>query len=467
MLTEIRKSMADMIRPAPRERIPPHNNLQRPVGRAGPAITGGYIVSNERDSALTGTQRAHTFAEMMMNTAIVAASVRHFINLSALANWKVEPADHPRGVEYAEMAERALMYDCKTAWDTIVKRAALARFMGFSIQAWQMRQNPDGFYTYENITSRAQKTIYQWDTDPDTQEVLGVVQWPENMSETIYIPRNRFMYMVDDVIHDSPEGMGILRHVVPSARRLTQLERYEEVGFRNDLRGVPVGYAPYTDLRQAVEDGEIQQEQMDAAIANIETFIRGHIKNDNQGIILDSAVFRSQDDAGTPIASGQYDLKLLTGGQSSLTDIARSIERVNREIARILGTESMMLGSSDRGSHAMADNKTHQFAMTVNNSNMAISSEARRSLIRPLGIVNGWEEEAWPSLSFEHIASRSVQETTAALRDLATAGAPLGPNDPAAIEVKRQLGLPHEDIEDSVIGAVLDASNMRPQDGDK
>ena len=69
---------------------------------------------------------------------------------------------------------------------------------------------------------------------------------------------------MDDTIDDSPEGMGLFRHLVKIADRLERYELLEGWGFETDLRGVPVARGPFTDLEVMVQNGTLSRSQASA-----------------------------------------------------------------------------------------------------------------------------------------------------------------------------------------------------------
>lgn len=413
-------------------------------GRPGTAIYGGHVVENEKDATLTDRVRYRTFSEALANAAVVSAGVRYFLNLAAGAKWKMEPVeDHPRGVELAELAEQMLIEDPDTTWARIVRRAAMYRFYGFSIQEWTMRRRNDGFLTFADIAPRPQITIERWDVAV-TGEVLGVAQRnPQDQSE-IYLPRGKLLYMVDDSLNDSPQGLGLFRHIAESVRRLNRYEQLEGFGFETDLRGIPIGRAPYAELKRRVDNGEITLQEAQTALAPIETFVRKHVKKPDLGLLIDSQVFQTIDEAQRPSNVPKFDVKLLEGSQTSLPDMAKAIERINLEIARVLGIESLLLGGGNQGSWALAKEKTSQFSLTVDATLDEMADSVERDLLGPLWAVNGWPIEAMPNIAVEAVQYKDAEQITAALRDLAQAGAVLDPTDPVIQEVRTILGLDSE-----------------------
>lgn len=427
------------------------------LGSPGTAIYGGYVVENEKDSTLTDRERYKTFSEALANTAVVAAGVRYFLNLAAGATWTFEPAETPAGEDFAERAERMMTEDPVTSWPRVVRRAAMYRFYGFSIQEWTARRDDEGALTFADIAPRAQITIERWDVNTDGT-VNGMVQRnPQNQQE-IYLPRSKTIYMVDDTLNDSPMGLGLFRHIVEPVRRLNRYEQLEGFGFESDLRGIPIGRAPYAELRARVDSGEITAEQAIKAVAPIEEFIKKHVRKPDLGLLLDSEVFVTTDDATRPSSEKKFDLSLLDGSQTSLPEVAAAIQRINLEIARVLGIESLLMGDGTGGSFALAKDKTSQFSLTIDATLNELVDAFTTDLLDVLWMLNGWPEEEKPKIKVESVQYRSIEEITAAIRDIANSGAMLEPNDPIINFIRGLLGAPMADLMNIEIDSALNGS---------
>jgi len=410
------------------------------VGAPGTAVYGGYIQEREANSQLTGTQKYTKFSDTLVNVGIVGAGVRYFLNLISKATWAVSPAnDSPEAKQLAEFTE-SVIADIDTPFRRIARRSSMYRFYGFSAQEWQAKRRSDGKIGFQDMMVRPQSTITQWDLAP-SGTVLGMIQTSPQTGERIYLPRRKLVYLVDDSLSDSPEGVGLVRHIYPYAERLKVYEKLEAGGFNSDLRGIPIGRAPIAALEQMVKDNVITEAQKTEWQTNFQNFITNHIRSENTGLILDSLTYQTLDEKGQPSNVKQWDLELLKGDQSSLTDIARAIQRVTRSIAILLGVEQLLLGENSGGSYALARDKTNVFFLIVDSTLMELSEAFRQDVIKPIWLLNGFPEELMPTLSPEAIKFRDVEQVTKALKDLAAAGAKLSLKDPAVNEIRDLLGL--------------------------
>lgn len=438
------------------------------AGVTGTVSYGGMIVSNEKNSKLTGTQKYVTYSQILANTSIVAAGVRYFLNLLSKAEWKAEPADDSdEAKKYAEFLE-SVLHDMETSWTRVVKRTAMYRFYGFGVQEWTAKVRKDGKIGFKDVEARPQATIELWDIT-ETGTVKGVVQRSPQTNKEIYLPRTKIVYVVEDSLNDSPEGLGLFRHLVDAAGRLSRYEVLEGFGFEADLRGVPVGRAPIAAMAAAVEAGTITAAQKLAMEAPIKDFITNHIKNPKLGLFLDSAPYASLDEAGTPSTVKQWDMELLNVNSSSQEAVAAAINRLNNEIARVLNVEGLLLGANSEGSHALSRDKSAALHLVVDSTLSEIREAYQRDLVRTLWALNGLPEELIPKLRTGAIQFHDVQQITQALRDMAASGAVLAINDPGINEVRSLMGLspaPYQTEETSVLQGRM-SLRVRGNDPDK
>lgn len=450
-----------------RRSTPPTKTL----GAPGTAIYGGFIQSDELNPNLSSQhERYKTYSEILANTTIVAAGTRYFLNLAAKAEWSFQPSDADTDGKFAELTEKALTEDPATSWRRVVRRAAMYRFYGFSVQEWTAKRADDGSFTYGDIAPRAQLTIEKWDTD-ETGKVLGVVQRSPQTSEDLYLPRPKLMYVVDDTLSDSPDGLGLFRHLVSPAQRVARYEQLEGLGFEHDLRGIPIGRGPFTELSQMEADGTLTSAQRAAIEAPMRQFIQNHTQTANLGLLLDSITYEDKNE-GRPSPNKQWDIDLLKGSATSFAENAAAIERLNREMARILGVEQLMLGSGSAGSHALSQDKTNSFFLLVDGALAEIRDSVENDLIDRLFKMNGWPEEMKPTTETEAVRFTDIEQIAATLRDMASAGAVLDEADPVVDEVRDLMGVSRrppelvpdvDETDDSLLGAGPDDSV--PEDG--
>lgn len=415
-------------------------NVANTVGGAGFSATGGYLHEKEKSAKLAGVERFRTYGQILADTSIVASGVRYFLNLAAKTEWKAIPADESD--EAKEMATfiETMIRNMETPWHQVIRQGAMHRMYGFTVMEWTAARDEEGRYVVSHIENRPQWTIEQWDLD-FSGRVHGVVQHAPQSNETIYLPRNKIIYLCDRSFTDDPRGMGILRHVVRAVRQLRDYERLEHSGFETDMRGIPIAKGPLGEIQTAVDAKLIDDTQAEALRKPLLDFIQNHIRGSDTGLVLDSSVYAGGGEDETPIKAEKYSVELLSGGSYGHKEIAESIERINREIARVLGVEQLLLGADSAGSLALSRDKSQAFFMVVNAALSELKAAFQKDLIDPIWILNDFDERLKPNLSFESVEFKDPEQISKVVKDLATSGVPIMPEDDLVDEMLAVVGL--------------------------
>lgn len=413
-------------------------------GVSGTPIYGGYISKQERSSNLVGRQRYILASDILTNASIVAAGVRHFLNLCAKPKWKVEPADDTDAAkEVAEFVEEVL-FGMTTSWSRIVRRTGMFRYHGFGISEWTAMKRDDGRIGLKDIEVRPQHTIQRWGVDQQGT-VTGVWQRSPQTGQEIWLPRSKIVYLVDDMMTDDPEGSGWFRAFADPWKRLENLLFLETIGYERNLAGTPIGRIPYAEINAAVARGAIDQAKADEMIASVADFVEIQKKQPTTSLTIDSVPYLNSTEQGqTYSPTLKWGVELLSGGGlAGIEHLGAAIERVNREMARIMGIEGMLLGSDSKGSHALSADKSENLYLNINATIADMAEGFDRDAIGPIVDLNGIPDKVRPTLKAEDVSFKDVGELAAMLRDMATAGAVLSPNDPAVNDMRDLAGLPH------------------------
>lgn len=419
--------------------------------------TGGFHATPERNASLAGRNKYVTYADLAVNVSIVAASLRYFTALVTKSKWSVEAVDDSGEAQrYADLVERA-MHDVDQSWSRIIRRASTFRFWGFSLQEWVAIVRPDGVINYRAIEARPQSTVERWGLDADGG-IETIVQRHPITGVELFVPRGKLIYLVDDLVTDDPEGLGFLRQCAAPAARLKTFELLEQLGYERDLRGIPVGRVPYGALREWAGNDEARQAQAAKIASTVEQFVAMQMKGQSTGLVLDSQPFAVIDTDGNEkmTTALQFGIELLKGEAPGLADVANAIQRKNTEMARIMGTEGLLLGSDGTGSLALSKDKTTSLMLNVNATINDIVDQFNKDFVDPLWMLNGYPDEYKPKCKAEEASQRDAESIAAVLRDMATAGATLAPDDPVIDDVRDLLGVSKTDPE-----AVADLVQMQ------
>ena len=255
------------------------------LGTSGTAAFGGFLDNKEKDPTLVGDKRWLRFSEITLNVGIVSAAIRYYLNVVSQVNWTCIPKDDSQAAK--DLAQRVLdtIHNMDTPWSRVIKNAAMYRLTGFNIQEWVAKKNADGWIGLQDIEPRPNHTIWRWNLDENSGDVLGVWQLnPWNFQE-VYLPAYKMIYVVDDAISDSPEGIGLLRHIAPHANKLQSYEKMEATGFQTDLRGVPVVKAPLMALDDMEKREVITNSEKEKILEGVVSFIDNHIRGPATGLL--------------------------------------------------------------------------------------------------------------------------------------------------------------------------------------
>lgn len=416
------------------------------MGVAGTSIRGGYVFTREKSTDWRGRKKYETIADMAVNCSIVAAGVHYFLNLIAHPQWTFKPAEVDGEVsdeakEAADLVEEVL-HDMDRPWSRVVRRAGTFRFYGFGVQEWTAKRRLDGKIGLRSVEPRPQHTIDRWSVSRNGT-IEGVWQRDPETGQELGIPRSKIMYLVDDTLTDSPEGIGVFRHLAEPWSRLKNYYLIEERAFERDLRGIPVGRVPYTVLNQMVDDGDLTQEQAEALAKPVEDFVQLAIKASDTGITLDSVVYESQAADGRKVSGEKmFGLDLLQGTSNGITELGSAIKRTLHEMSVLLTTSHLMLGmEGSSGNRALAEDHSRNLYLIGNAVLEDIAAATDADLVARICTLNGIPGELWPEASVEDVSFKSAESISNTLEGMARAGALLSPDDPVIKDVRELMGV--------------------------
>lgn len=415
------------------------SSVADPMGRLGSRdinAAQGFLWSRETSAELNGTRKYTTYANMVANVSVVALAVRYMLNILGGTSWKFQASEADRDGKYAAFMDSVLV-DMRTPWHRHVKKMGMYRFNGASLHEWIAAKRTDGLIGLADIEHRPMASISRWNMSEDG--FVGVTQRTSTGSE-VMIPRGKLIYLVDDGITDSPEGVGLLRHVAETSRQLQRLEQLEGYGYEMDVNGVPVVRLPYAALdKQYAHADEKGKAAITKMIEGYEKWASNHIKNPAQGLVMDSAPYFGDDAARSPSGVMQFGLEMLSSNNSSAIPMNASIERKSREAARILGIESLMLGTGGAAQASVSKDKTSQLQTTMNQVNSDMASTVNADMVSTIWAMNGLPLEMRPTAKPDTVRLRDIEAMIQAIISLA--GAPFREGDTAENEMRDMLGV--------------------------
>lgn len=438
-------------------------DLMSTEGVSGIGQYGGFLPQLERSGDLSGINKYITYDNVVLNTSVVAAAVRHYHSMISGVGWSLKPGVGPNAQKYADRIEQMIKTELKQPWSRVVGTMGQFKWVGFSVQEWIAERMPDGFIGLTKFENRPQSTIEQWALEEQSGDVIGFLQRDPGSGQLFPLHRSKCAYIADLSITHMPDGVGMLRHVVEAQRQLKRLEQLEGWGYETDLRGIPIGRAPIGVLDELVRRKVISDAEKTAKLKGLTDFIQNHVKNPQLGILLDSTPYRDEGQAKSPSVLQQWGLEFAHHSGAGLAEIRTAINDKNREIARAIGFEHIMLGGSERGSNAQHVDKTAGVRETMNATCKTIGWQLDQDVIVPIFEHNAWDLNQRPSFLPDALQLRSVQEVVDALEGMARAGAVIIPGDEVVNQVRGMLHLIEQPkITPEIAGMLMNPTQSSP-----
>jgi len=427
------------------------------IGTGGTTSSGGYLEEKDTTRELQGLQKFVTFSNTLADLDIVSASVLIYEHAIGRAGWRFQPPDESPEAQRVADLMFDVANDMETGWTDVIARMAMFSMYGYSIQEWTAKMRPDGAIGFLDIEPRSQKSIEQWDED-DSGRIIGVVQRTKNQRK-VYLPREKLVYAVDKVIDDSPAGVGIFRFIHRTAQQLRALERLEIIGYERDLRGVPIARFPYGRKEMAKKAGQLSDKEIKEQEKEFKDFVSKGMNSTGTGFVLESAPYQTTGDSPSLSTTPLYDIQLLRGDSKAHEPIGGAIMRKQRQMARVFGTEEMLLGDSSSGSFALSEAKAAKLLLKINAILRKTGEVVNRDIIKPWGELNGIPPALLPKAKHDKVSFRDLEAVAEVVGTLARSGIVLTREDEAVGELYDNMGLTRPKVIDE---GGLDLSN--PED---
>lgn len=392
---------------------------------------------------------------MITDCPTIAMGVRAFTKACYSADWSIEAAPGALGDKYALIVED-MIREMTTNLAEAAAAACWFEFAGFSVleQTLTIR---DGKYYLDRLDERHPISVERFDVD-DSGRLRGI--WQQTKKGSVYIPRGKILHLTDGLTTSTPAGRGMFKDLKSSFEDYRYYMGLSQHMFVSDIRGVPIVRAPLAALEDKVRAGDISKSDMSAMLTRTFGPIQNRERTKESALLLDSQVYVAEE-TGAPSPQRIWDIDIIRGGADSAADIAAKIQEIKLDIARIMGTESFLIGDKG-GSYALSENKMQIFYNSIKTCLSKFSEGFRTQILMPLFSLNGWPIEECPYLCMGSPIPKNASEIAAVLTSLET----LPPKDPARDYVRGLVGAPvydafieySEDLEDDETQTV--ASDM-------
>jgi hypothetical protein len=209
-------------------------------------------------------------------------------------------------------------------------------------------QFDDGRVGFRKITIRLPRSLYKWEFEQESGDILGMWQYLENppkgQEHTVYLPLNRALLFRTSREGDNPEGSSIYRPAVRPFDYKRRLEQVEGIGLYRRWAGFPIVNLPDgATARDEVPAGTVSDEE------RAEDFVKKVYEDRMMGAYL------------MPGWSFAF------GGPEGTVDptMGQTIIRKDAEMTRAILAQYLLLGLREVGTQALATTLLDAFFLAV------------------------------------------------------------------------------------------------------
>lgn len=446
------------------------------IGVSGIKVNSGYL-DEEFLPDLRGARGRRKLREMADNDPTIGAILSAITLVIRAVSWDFKPNEHATDAGQAEAeAEFAesLFDDMSHTFEEFLGEMIWGELVyGFAPHeiVLKVRQGPDqkdpskrsayadGRIGIRKLPLRSQDTVERWDMQEDGG-IAGLWQQPPNGGAQIFIPIERLLLFRTVSRKNSPEGVSILRNAYKPWYFLNKIQEVEAIGIERELAGLPVMYVPSKILTStAPADVAIRQ--------RCETIVSRVRNNSQGGLLLSSDTYADKD--GSPTTVRKQILELVKTGGPRAIDTNATIARYQRDIARSVLADFLLLGSDGKGSYALSDNKSSLFYRAIETILWDAAAVINRHLLPRLWAVNGLPRDTMPEAAPGRLAGIDLGAMGEFIQRMAAAGAPIFPDDELENRLREEADLPPKSDEAKALQAgALNPPRLAPpaaQDG--
>lgn len=432
--------------------------LSTEIGAAGHAWSSQGNYESEFLRELIGQEGIKRYRRMSNNDPTIGAIL--FAVEQMMKSVKYDMDANPMGgasaEEHRDFAHSVYFEDMLTSWDDFLDSCLSFMPFGWSLfeEVYKLRRgwdnkNPrksskfdDGRIGLAKLAFRPQNTLHEW-VYRENDDLLGMHQIKvDNHGSTgqVFIPTSKCLHFkAKNIDGGHPEGRSVLRNAYVPWFYLTNIQEVEAIAIERDLAGLPVFKIPskYLSADATEEEKEIRAVYEKAA---------KNVKLNNQGgLVIPSDPFL--DANGNLSQHLKVVFELVSSNGKRTIDIRGTIEGYQRDIARTMMADFLLLGSDDRGSFALSESKTDLFLSTIDGFTEKILEVFNKVSIPRLWAYNGLPRETMPKMTASKINSIPQDILAGIIDKLAKAGMPFFPDTKTENAIRERLDLPEAQVD--------------------
>ena len=430
-------------------------DLKKPKPRLPTALLDSILVSDQDQyhrraqslDQISGYEKYTRFAELITNNSIVALGINFYLDLVEKIHWSIAPSDDDVDGKWADRIQQ-MFDDMESPIEEIAASMSLYKMFGFCINEIIWVKKKEGFEVF-NIVPVAHKDIITWNVNEigSMSSVFlqkgsrGIYGGGGRAPQSPILYREKMLYLVNSRLETTPEGQGILRYALEEHERLQRYLFLQQASFESNLGGYPVAYMPNEEINESIAAGEMNEEEKIAYVEEMGRFANGKIKTGGKGLILDSAVYRNNDD--NPSSQKKWGIDILKGEHGDHTGVQTAIDRSYAWTATLLGVQHLILGVvGSSGSYALSETQATQFALRISAVTKRLGRMFQNDVIKRMWEWNGWDENMMPRVVASKLEHEDIDKAALLLKTLSEAGVPIAEHTEAVNNVLERAGFP-------------------------
>lgn len=392
------------------------DNRYGETGRIGQYRYAG-IFYEEFLSELRGRKGIEAYKEMSENDDIIGAILFAMEMLIRQVKWDVAPGGENDIDEVAAEFVKSCMDDMQYTWNDTISEILSFLTYGWSyheiVYKRRMGENrdnnlrskySDGLIGWKKLPIRSQDTLWKWEYNEDTDDLMGMIQMPPPDYIVRTIPIEKALHFVTKSKKANPEGRSVLRNAYRDYYFKRRIQEIEGIGLERDLAGLPVLTTP--EGTNLFDEGD---PEMASQLAIAERMVQNIRRDQMEGVVLPDG----------------WKMELLSTGGQRQFDTNAIIERYDSRMAMTVLADFVMLGHENVGSFALSSDKTKLFSVAIGSFLDEICSVFNDQGIPRLININGAAFEgitSYPKLTHGDVEDMSLTEISTFVKDMTGIG---------------------------------------------
>ncbi|MHA2232907.1 MAG: phage portal protein family protein, partial [Candidatus Hodarchaeales archaeon] len=259
-------------------------------------------------------------------------------------------------------------------------------------------------------------TLFRWEFD-ENNGLAGLWQQGPPNYKTVFIPIEKLLHFSTTGLgKGNPEGQSVLEGAYKSFWEAKGLNLIEAITIER-MSGTPVMTLP--EGADVSEDSDSDLERAKKIARNVKT----------------------AEDMGVTLPHG-FEFRYETPSSGPAIDIGAAVMRRQRDMARVLMMDFIMLGGGDQGSWAMHKDKSQLFIRTINAFLRSIAAVINRHAIPRLFAINVFPGiSGLPQVFFNRVTKIDIGDYSEVVARLFNAGATTWDIE-SENAIRREIGLP-------------------------